>query len=291
MRKKRKLVVRFLPLVLLTPAILTILLLWLYPHLYLVYLTLFRQVGSQNQYVGFSNFADLANDGQVYQSLYTGLLFTAGSVFGTTLLGLSTALLFNVSLRGTRFYRTILLVPMVLPTVVSAMTWKILYNPVVGFYNYVLGLFGIPAIVWLGSSTTALFAILLFNVWQNTPFVCLIFSAALLSLPREPLEAAQVDGASSSQAFKYITVQLLKPTILLVLIFRTMWSFQALDEIYVLTGGGPGYSTMTLTLYAFLTSFFWLRFNYGAALVIMSIAIVGVLTAIYVMVIRRGGGG
>jgi multiple sugar transport system permease protein len=290
MSKKRKLPVRFLPFVLLTPAILTILLLWLYPHLYLFYLTLFRQQGSQYGYVGFSNFADLASDDLFYESLYTGLLFTAGSVFGTTLLGLGMALLFNVRLRGTRFYRTVLLVPMVLPAVVSAMTWKILYNPAFGFYDYVLGLFGIPAISWLGSSTTALFAVLLFNVWQNTPFVCLIFSAALLTLPREPLEAAQIDGASDWQAFKYVTVQLLKPTILLVLIFRTMWSFQALDEIYVLTGGGPGYSTLNLTLYAFLTSFFWLRFNYGAALVVVSIAIVGVLTVVYLRLVRTGGG-
>jgi multiple sugar transport system permease protein len=281
---------RFLPLLLLTPAILTILVLWLYPQLYLVYLTLFRPVGSQNQYVGMANFAILANDSLFYQSLYVGLLFMVGSVSGTTLLGLGIALLFNVNLRGTRLYRTLLLVPMVLPIVVAAMTWKILYNPEVGFYNYVLGIVGIPPINWLGSSATALFAILLFNIWENTPFVCLIFSAALLTLPREPFEAAQVDGASDFQAFKHVTIQLLKPTILLVLIFRTMWSFQALDEIYVLTAGGPGYSTLTLTLYAFLTSFFWLRFNYGAALVVMSIVVVGVLTIIYMRLIRRSEG-
>jgi multiple sugar transport system permease protein len=178
---------------------------------------------------------------------------------------------------------------MILPTVVSAMIWQILYNPAVGFYNYVLGLFGMPAIAWLGSSKTALFAILIFNVWQNSPFVALIFSAALLTLPREPLEAARVDGASTWQEFRHITMQLLKPTILLVLIFRTMWSFQALDEIYVMTSGGPGYSTLTLTLYAFLTSFFWLRFNYGGTLVLMSIVIVGLLTAAYVRLVRRGG--
>ena len=290
MGRKRKTARRFLPFLLLVPAILTILSLWLYPQLYLLYLALFGGGAGQNQYVGISNFISLANDNLFYQGLYNGLLFTAGSVFGTTLLGLAIALLFNVNLRGTRLYRTILLVPMILPTVVSAMTWKILYNPEVGFYNYVLSFFGVPPVDWLGSSSTALFSILLFNIWQNTPFVCLIFSAAILTLPREPLEAAQVDGASNWQAFKHVTVQLLKPTILLVLIFRTMWSFQALDEIYVLTAGGPGYSTLTLTVYAFLTSFFWLRFNYGAALVVMSIAVVGVLTAIYVKLIRRGGG-
>jgi multiple sugar transport system permease protein len=235
-----------------------------------------------SRFVGLDNFAFLIQDSRFWNAFGNTLYFTAVSVAAELLLGLGVAVLLHRAFRGKGLMRTVLLIPWAIPTVVSAKMWEWLYNPDFGLLNYLLGM----RINWLGSPALALHAAIFMDVWKTTPFVALLLMAGLQTIPRELYQAARIDGATAWMAFRAITLPLLKPVILVVLIFRTLDAFRVFDAVYVLTGGGPANTTETLSIYAYKVLFQTLQFGYGSAIAVTVFFFVGLITLLYVRQLR-----
>lgn len=235
------------------------------------------------QFVGLANYEDLFTDPKFLGSILLTLKYTAITVAAELAIGLGIAMLLNIDLPGIAFFRTLLVVPMMITPVVASFCWKLLLDPDHGVVNYWLG----QHIVWLGRSDTALAAVAVVNIWQNAPYVSILLLAGLRSLPHEPVEAARIDGASPWQMFLHITLPLLKPYILVALLLRTIFEFRAFDNIYVLTGGGPANATMTLSQFTYLASFVRFDMSLGAAASWVMLVMSMVLCLIFMSAVRR----
>jgi multiple sugar transport system permease protein len=235
------------------------------------------------RFVGLANYDDLLTNSVFKNAIFITLGYTAATVAAQMLLGLGIALLLNVDLPGMRVFRTALIVPMMITPIVGALCWKLLLDPSHGVLNQWVG----EKIVWLGRPDTAIYAIWLVGVWQNTAYVTLILLAGLRSLPTEPLEAASIDGANRLQAFWLVTLPMLRPYIMVALLLRTIFEFRAFDNIYAMTGGGPANTTMVLSMYTYLVTFVQFDFSIGAAAAWLMLLMSMVLCVFFILVIRR----
>jgi multiple sugar transport system permease protein len=235
------------------------------------------------RFVGLANYEDLLTDPAFTGAIGKTFGYTAAAVTAEMMLGLGTALLLNVDLPGMRFFRTALIVPMMITPIVGALCWKLLLEPSHGVLNQWIG----QQIVWLGRSDTALVAIWVVGVWQNTTYVTLILLAGLRSLPTEPFEAASIDGASRRQVFWHVTLPMLRPYLLVALLLRTIFEFRAFDNIYAMTGGGPANATMVLSMYTYLMSFVQFDFSLGAASAWLMLLMSMIMCLFFIVVIRR----
>ena len=269
-----------------TPTLLILAVVTLYPLFYVFWLSLHRRllIFDISKFIGLENYGFLLRDDRFWNALYNTVYFTAVSVFLELILGLAIAMLLNRGFKWKGIMRSIILVPWVIPTVVSAKMWEWMYNPDFGILNHLLGV----NINWLGSPFWALNAAVFVDVWKTTPFVVLLLMARLETIPVDLYQAARVDGASNWYIFRRITLPLLMPMILIVLIFRTLDAFRVFDVIYVLTGGGPGNTTETLSIYAYKTLFQTLQFGYGSALAVTIFLSVAITTTFYVKLLKRG---
>jgi len=182
--------------------------------------------------------------------------------------------------------RSTLLIPMVIPPIVAAIIWKILFTPPVSIISYVTSSLGWGPLDWLGDPTLALVAIAIAGVWEFFPFSFLLLYAGLLSLPEEPYEAAMVDGANKWQTFQHITLPMLMPTISIVLLFRIIDSIRAFPLIYIMTQGGPGFATEPTNFYAYKTAFQFTYVGYSSAMIVVVLTFTMVLTGITLRRIR-----
>jgi multiple sugar transport system permease protein len=257
-----------------------------YPILYVLWLSLHERllIGSVSRFIGLENFVRLWNDARFWNALGNTLYFTVVSVVLEIILGLAIAMLLHRAFKGKGFMRAIVLIPWAIPTVVAAKMWEWMYNGDFGVLNYLLG----AHINWLGSAAWALNAAIFLDVWKTTPFVALLLMAGLHTIPKELYQAAKVDGASPWVTFLRVTLPLLRPLLLVVLIFRTIDAFRVFDTIYVLTGGGPGNTTETLSIYAYKVLFQTLQFGYGSTLAVTVFFLVGLITLVYVRALRTG---
>jgi len=230
-----------------------------------------------------TNFLDLFSDERFLTSSLNTLLFCAVSVPLQIVLGTVFALILHQNFFARGFFRAIGFLPWALPTAVMAVAWKWIFNDTYGVFNGLLirlNIIGEP-LVWLGKPNLAFFCIVLAEVWKCTPFVTVIILAGLQSIPLELYEAISVDGASSWQRFKLITLPLLKPALLVAVIFRGVQALGVFDSIWVLTGGGPGGSTEPISLYIYDTAFRYLKFGYASAMVSVSF----VFSVIFVFIV------
>jgi multiple sugar transport system permease protein len=290
--------------VLIGPALALLFVFAVAPILDSIWLSLHRRLPIFNvdEFIGFRNYVLIAGDERFWAACGTTLYFTAVSVAAELVLGLAMALVMDgawsqaeaqagPSAPGRRqsWNRVLILVPWAIPTVVSARMWEWLYHPEYGLFNFVMRSSGLvrDSINWLGSPVWAIHAAILMDVWKATPFAALLLLAGLQTIPRELYLAARVDGAGWWATFRHVTLPLLMPVILIVLAFRTMDAFRVFDAIYVLTGGGPGNSTETLSIYAYKTLFQSLRFGYGSAITSMMFLLVLGITAAYLLLMRR----
>lgn len=182
--------------------------------------------------------------------------------------GLFLALLIDSLTRGRGFFRAGFLIPMITPPVVAAVAWRLIYNPQFGLLNGMLRQIGVNTsrLTWTNGGDSALFSVILVDVWEWTPFLFLLLSAGLQAIPPDPIEAARIDGASAFQIFRDITLPLLKPVIVLALLLRAMDLVRIFDQIFILTQGGPGTATETVSLYIYRTAFRFTNFGYAAAM-------------------------
>jgi multiple sugar transport system permease protein len=275
------------------PAAVLVLLIFVYPilrTLSLSFMHLNLKTGFQPEWAGIDNFARLASDSRFMESLKVTSIFTIVSVALEFLLGLLSAIAVERIGRGRRSARTLLLIPWTLPTAIIAVLWMWIFNDQFGFINALLlrvGAIETP-IAWLGRPHTALAAVIMADVWKAFPFVFVVLLAGLQSIPKEMYEAIDVDGGTAWHKFRYVTLPYLQPFIFLAVIFRIVQAFAIFDLVYVLTGGGPGGATETVSVYGYYTFMRYLDFGYGASLVV-AIVIVLALTAwfLYSLLLRK----
>jgi multiple sugar transport system permease protein len=236
-----------------------------------------------SKFIGADNYLYMLHDARFWNALGNTAYITLVSVALELALGVGIALLINRPFRLKAVARALILVPWAIPTVVSAKMWEWIFNTDSGVMNYLLG----ARINWLGSPFWAIHAAIFADVWKTTPFVVVLIYAGLQVIPRELLLAARCDGAGPWQIFRRITLPLLKPVILVVLIFRSLDAFRIFDTVYVLTGGGPANTTETLSIYAYKLLFQTLQFGYGSAMAVVVFLCVGLISVLYVKMLAR----
>ena len=242
----------------------------------------------QSNFSGLDNFKDILIDKRVRATIAFTLIFTFVSVFFELCLGMMLALIMNKALMGRGLIRTISLIPWAIPTSVAALMWSYLYDGSSGIVAHTfatVGLISEPTQLLL-SAKGALGAIILADVWKTTPYMALLLLAGLQVISTSLYESSSLDGASKLQQFRYITLPLLKPSIFVALLFRTLDAFRVFDLIYVLTGGGPGGTTESISLYAYKVMFAQTRFGYGSAMVLIMAIAVGLITLAYIKILN-----
>jgi ABC-type sugar transport system permease subunit len=239
-------------------------------------------------FVGFKNYSLELQSQDFWGSLGVSAYFTMGSVVAELLLGLVVALVVNESFRGRGLMRAAMLVPWAIPAVLSARLFGWMYSPSVGAFNALLNALHIVKgpIDVLSSATWAMPAVILADVWKNSPFIALLLLAGLQVIPTELYEAARVDGASVWQRFTRVTLPLLRGSIVIALLFRTITAFQTFDLAFTLTSGGPGTSTELLALLSYRTLFSYVNFGQGSTLAVILALICFIMAALYARQLR-----
>jgi len=263
-----------LPYALLSPAVLVTLLIVFFPMVQAAWMSLHQYILFKPRdihFIGLKNFAMALQDEVFWISLGHTLLWIGITVPAQLLLGLLTALLLNQRFFWRPLARALIIIPWALPSVVIALMWVWIYDSNYGILNDLLLRLDIvqSAIPWLADPDTALYAIILTLTWQGFPFFAVMILAALQAIPTSYYEAAAIDGASAWQQFRHITLPGIAGVVMTAVLLRIIWVANSIDIIYVMTGGGPGYTTYTLPLYAFIKARTSLDFGYGSALAVM----------------------
>ncbi len=252
----------------LVPITLYLLFFFLYPVIYDIYISFFDfKLGQEPRFVGLDNYRAMFDDSQYIGSLLTTAIFVVCAVTAELILGMIIALLLDHEHHVMQGIRTLILIPTVFTPLVAGLVWKSLYHPDLGMYTYYLRKIGFD----IGRGLTverssALFSVILVDVWEWTPLMVIVLLAGLKSLPTEPYEAAMLDGASPLQLFFLITLPLLRPTVLVALLIRTLDALKIFDIIWAITGGGPGTATTVANLRIYEVGMQHLRIGYAAAL-------------------------
>ena len=218
------------------------------------------------RFVGIMNYLNILTSRATWRSVYITLIFVVCAVSAELVLGILLALLFQLKMRGKPVLRAIMIMPMVSTPIAMAYLWRLMFSPTNGIINYLLSLVGITGILWNNASSTALLSIIIVDIWQWTPFMFLICTAAITALPVEPFEAAIVDGANFSTIFFRIMLPLISPIISVGLLFRIVDAFKSFDYAFILTGGGPGNSTELLSLRIYNEAFKFFRLGSASAM-------------------------
>ena len=282
-----------LPYVLLSPAVLATVIVVFYPMLQALITSLYNNIlwkPRAVKFIGLDNYIAIWHDPVFWASLGRTAIWIGLTVPLQLLLGLVTALLLNQQFRWRGLARSLILIPWALPSVVIGLMWSWIYNPQVGLLNDLMLRLGLlqTAMPWLANPDTSLYAIIAALVWQGFPFFAIMILAGLQTIPHSLYEAADIDGATDWQQFWHITMPALKSVLVTAVMLRIIWVANSIDVIYVMTGGGPGYATHTLPLYALKRTYASMDFGYGSALAVsFSLLLLG---AIYVYLRRVGKG-
>ena len=275
-----------------TPTFLVIALILVYPVIQSIVLS----VGQSSvdgfepyQFVGLEHYAALMDDDRFWRSLSVTLIFTAISIPLELMIGVGLALLMNESFHGKGLARLAVLFPWALPTALNALIWRWMYNADYGLFNAIgleSGLVSEP-VNWLGDETLAMASMVIVSVWKTSSFMALNILAGLQSIPRDLYEAGRMDGMSRWQEFREITLPLLKGSIMVALIIRSMDALRTFELPFSLTDGGPDSATETLSLYAYKVIFEFVEFNAGSAIVVVQFAVIFSLSLLYIFTLRN----
>ena len=272
----------------LLPAVIVLAVLTVYPVANLLRMSLstieFAQGTDVWTWTPMRNLAMLAGDEVLRPALRNTFVFVIVSVAVEMVLGLALALVVAELGRGKGWVRTALILPILVPPVAIGSVWKLMYNYDFGIFNQALVALGASPVNWLGSPSLALMSVIVVDVWHWVPFVFLILFAAVEGLPVDVLEAARIDGASRWQMIRRVQIPLLRPAIVVALLFRSILAFKVFDEVYLLTSGGPGTATELVNLHLYKVFFEQNQLGYGA---LLSLAIIAAIVA-FLLVARRG---
>ena len=271
--KKNKMKIDKINLVFVLPAMLIVFLLLVYPIISSVYFSFTSKnlIRPYYKWFWFDNFKFVLTNPEFYHAFLTSIKWTVLSITGQLLVGFIAALSLNRIPKFSGFYRTLLIIPWAFPAIVIAFSWKWILNDVYGFIPNLLTQLHITKenINFLADPKTAFWIVLFINIWFGAPLFMVNILAALKTIPREQYEAAIVDGASSFQVFRYITIRHIRGVIGLLVVLRTIWVFNNFDLLYLLTGGGPSDLTTTLPIYAYKTGWNLKRLGTASAVTIL----------------------
>lgn len=272
------------------PAVVFIMLMMAFPVVFTIYLSTHQWIGGSLQpprFVGADNFLRLFfADERFWGATLRTLLLTSGAVAVQTVLGVAIAVLIHRQfvLRG--LVRSVILLPMIATPVAVALIWRLMFHPQLGILNDILGALGIAPSDWIADSNLALLLVGVVDTWEWAPLIALITLAGLTALPEDPFEAASIDGASAWQRFWHITLPMVRPIVVVAVVFRLIEALKTFDIILVMTNGGPGFATETLNIYAYNIAFQYQQLGYSAALLIVFFLLVLLLSG-SVMSLRR----
>lgn len=235
-------------------------------------------------WVGTRNYANLLGSSETWNALSFTLLYTFASVIGELIIGFALALLLNRITLGRGIFLSLLILPMMMAPLVTGLVWRLMLNPEYGPINQLLGIQGT---LWVGDIYLARASVIIATIWQEAPFMMVLLLAGLRSLPKEPFEAALIDGANWWQTFRFITLPLMKPIIMVALLIRTIFELRAFDIIWILTNGGPAGVTDTLSLLNFRISFRHFAIGPGAALSWLMLVLTTLIVLWYIRILNR----
>jgi multiple sugar transport system permease protein len=239
------------------------------------------------QFQGLGNYETAMKDPLFWQTARNTLYYTFGAVPIAVFIAFWLALLLNRAIRGITIFRTIIFLPYVTLTVAIAVVWIWIYNPDIGLLNYLLGLVGIEGPQWLQDTAWAMPAVIVMSNWQGIGYPMLIFLAALQTIPKEYLDAAHVDGASWLQRIRHVILPMVSPATFFVLVTSFIGAMQGFDQFYVMTQGGPAYSTTTIVYYIYQNAFGWLRLGYAGTLAFILFVAIMIITLVQWRLGRR----
>lgn len=268
------------------PAVIVVAVLVLYPLLYSLYLSVYNVsllMPGQKFFIGLNNYIEAIKAVDFRVSVGRTFIFVVTAVWAELVLGMTFALLLNREFKGGRISRTLMIAPFVLPTIVFAVLWQWILDPTYGPLNSLLMQLGLIQNYhnWLGSASGAMTQIIIADIWKNTPLVTLFILSGLQGIPNEIYESSQIDGASQYYRFTRITLPLLRPTILVVTVLRTMEAFKIFDLVYVLTGGGPSNGTKVIAFHIYEKTFKALNFGQGAAVSYLVFIVILLMAIVY----------
>jgi multiple sugar transport system permease protein len=273
---------------LVTPTLAVMVLILALPLLFSLYISFHRWdlsiVPSRINWVGLDNYREHLGALEFWRVMRFTFLYTFSVVAGSFVIGFGLALLLKRAPAGRGFFTAMLTLPMMMTPIVAGLVWRLMYNPTYGAINQI---FGLGQLSWLGEVRSAMAAVILTTIWQSTPFIMILLLAGLQSLPEEPFEAALIDGANRWQSFRFVTLPLMMPTIMVALLIRTIFEFRAFDVIWILTTGGPAGATETLSLLNFRISFRHFAVGEGAALSWLMLLITAFLSAGFIIALYR----
>lgn len=280
---------RYLPFLLLAPIFVIVGLLSIYPIIYSVRLSLSSiTLYSNKGFVGLNNYARILTSSDFHNSLRVTLIFVGIATAIQLVWGLGLAILLNrLSGRVMNGIRVAIVIPVMLTSIAVASMWGLMYFPEGGLINTIFAIFGLQGQTWLSRTSTALFALILVEVWQFTPFTALILFAGRKAIPKEAYEAAAIDGASDFQMFRYITFLMLQPLIALCIIFTVMRQFKAFAIVFGLTKGGPGRSTQLISYYLYQIAFRFYKISDAATISLLLLVLIIGLGMIFLRYVRK----
>lgn len=230
-------------------------------------------------FLGLENYAKAVADPEFRHAMALTAFFVLAVVLLEFALGFLVALMLNEVKRGKPIYYAILLCPLLMNPVIVGLIWRMFLHPSLGIVNYLLSTVGIGAVNWLGDTKIALWTVVMVDIWHQVSFMIVLLLAGLSALPREPYEAARVDGASSLQTFVHITLPLMRPVIMVTLLIRLIFAVKTYDLIYIMTRGGPGVSTDLVSYFIYRTAFVSLNIGEASAMSLILLAVILALTA------------
>lgn len=270
------------------PALIVIAAVIVFPWVFTLWMSVNQwTLGQSQSFVGWDNYVRLATDARFWESLWHTVLYTVLSVIGPLIFGTLAALIFdaNFPLRG--FLRGIFVMPMMATPVAVALVWTMMFHPQLGVLNYLLSLVGIGPQEWIYNQSSVIPSLVLVEVWQWTPLVMLIVLGGLASVPREPYESAEIDGANAWQKFRYLTLPMIAPFLMIAVIIRGIDAIKSFDIIYAMTQGGPGTASETINIYLYNTAFSYYDIGYGSAMAVVFFILIVALSFILLMMRQR----
>jgi len=269
------------------PALIVSSALIIFPWIFTIWMSLNDwHIGSKQVFVGLDNYLNLLTNRRFLESIGHTIYFTILAVVLPMLLGTLAALVFHKKFRGRGFFRTLFIMPMMATPVAVALVWTMMFHPQLGVLNYLLSLVGTPPQAWVFHPASVIPSLVLVETWQWTPLVMLIVLGGLAAIPQEPYESAQIDGANAWQKFRYITLPMIAPFLMVAVIIRSIDALKSFDIIYAITQGGPGTASETINLYLYSVAFAYYDVGYGSAIAVVFFILI-VLLSLFLMYLRQ----
>ncbi|WLP53370.1 carbohydrate ABC transporter permease [Agrobacterium fabrum] len=270
------------------PALVVISAVIVFPWVFTLWMSVHRwTLGQEQSFIGFDNYIRLGSDLRFWESLWHTLIYTVLSVVAPLFLGTLAALVFDAQFPLRGFLRGVFVMPMMATPVAIALVWTMMFHPQLGVLNYLLSLIGIGPLEWIYNQSTVIPSLVLVETWQWTPLVMLIVLGGLAAVPREPYESAEIDGANAWQKFRYLTMPMIAPFLMIAVIIRSIDAVKSFDIIYAMTQGGPGTASETINIYLYNTAFSYYDIGYGSAMAVVFFIIIVALSFVLLMVRQR----